>query len=485
MLKVFEQHEASPEVMENTTSTLCAAVDTTTMDLASCETVVETCAMTSLRHTSLLFQEPRLLQEALVHPSESVLPGKGPVHDLIHAYVRQEEAEEALYIADLGNVTRQHRRWLEELPQVEPFYAIKCNSDPYILKTLALLGTGFDCASKGEIEMVLSLGVSPDRIIFANPCKPASHIQYARHVGVKMMTFDNAAELSKVKQHYPEAELVLRILTDDSKSACRFGVKFGTHPGQTKSLLQMAMALGLNVVGVSFHVGSGCFDASAYSSAVQRARHVFDEAEQIGYHFRLLDIGGGFPGSESGPLAFKEIATVLNRTLTELFPANVRVISEPGRYYACGVLTLAVNVTSRRVMTDESGQLGYMYYVNDGVYGSFNCLLFDHAVLFPEWYVKAGKLTPSSHHGSQSTPAMPLAELPVFRSSIWGPTCDSIDCITKEALLPELDVGDWLLFEKMGAYTVAASSTFNGFLRPRVQYINTENEDLRPFDFDQ
>jgi len=396
-----------------------------------------------------------------------IVPEVNPVLDAIRRIVGELKSEDAFFVADLGNVVRQHKKWTRMLSRVDPFYAIKCNSDPHILQMLASLGTGFDCASKGEIETVLQLGVSPDRIIYANPCKPISHILYAREKGVRMMTFDNAAELIKVKTHFPEALLVLRILTDDSKSTCRFGVKFGAHPGQSLSLLHMAKSLGLEVIGVSFHVGSGCFDASAYDMAVRAARRVFDEGQQVGYEFSLLDIGGGYPGTDNGPITFTQISDTLNPVLDELFPPSVRVIAEPGRYYACSVLTLSVNITSCRAIINELDK-SFMYYVNDGVYGSFNCLLFDHAVVHPELFIVEGSVM---HRKS-------MKEVPLFSSSIWGPTCDSMDCISKNALLPELNVGDWLLFENMGAYTVAAASNFNGFMKSPIHYINTESDVL-------
>lgn len=119
-----------------------------------------------------------------------------------------------------------------------------------VVKMMASLGLGFDCASKSEIQQVLDLGVEPSRIIYANPCKQASFIRYASQHNVSRMTFDNAEELHKIKRLYPEAELVLRILTDDSKSLCQLGLKFGAPLHTVEHLLQTAKDLGLNVVGV-------------------------------------------------------------------------------------------------------------------------------------------------------------------------------------------------------------------------------------------
>lgn len=126
--------------------------------------------------------------------------------------------EDSFFVADLGDVYRQHLKWKKNLSNVKPHYAVKCNNDPLILRLLANLGAGFDCASKAEIDQVLEMGVEPSRIIYAQPCKTKSYVRFAAEAGVKQMTFDNADELYKVKRFFPGAELFLRISTDDSAS---------------------------------------------------------------------------------------------------------------------------------------------------------------------------------------------------------------------------------------------------------------------------
>lgn len=121
-----------------------------------------------------------------------------------------------------------------------------------VVKLLASLGTGFDCASKSEIQQVLDAGVESNRIIYANPCKQASFIRYAAQHNVSRMTFDNTEELYKIKKLYPDAELVLRILTDDSSSLCQLGLKFGAPLDTVEDLLRTAKELELNVMGVRY-----------------------------------------------------------------------------------------------------------------------------------------------------------------------------------------------------------------------------------------
>lgn len=143
-----------------------------------------------------------------------------------------------------------------------------------------------------------------------------------------------------------------------------------------------------------------------------------------------------------------------------------------------GVTGSGVTTTTTMMMIEESGgpsspalekkvsqEKSFMYYINDGVYGSFNCLLFDHAQAFPK--VLGVKSRPVRHKDSAW-----LGDW--YDCSVWGPTCDSMDCISKTARLPELHIGDWLYFEEMGAYTLAAASRFNGFDLSRVYYTNTE-----------
>lgn len=168
------------------------------------------------------------------------------------------------------------------------------------------------------------------------------------------MTFDNADELYKISRASPSAKLVIRILADDSKSVCAFGIKFGAPLVTVPGLLAKARELKLDVVGVSFHVGSGCYDPSAYSDAIMRARAVFDMGKEAGYTFKLLDVGGGFEDAH-----FEQAASVLTEAIDRAFPdrQNLKVIAEPGRFFVSKAFSLAANVIARRAPLTE-GTLG-------------------------------------------------------------------------------------------------------------------------------
>jgi len=402
--------------------------------------------------------------------------------------------EDAFFVADMGEVYRQHLRWKSHLKRVTPHYAVKCNPDPMVLRLLAALGAGFDCASKAEIEQVLSMGVDPSRIIYAQPCKTKSYLKYTAKQNVKQMTFDNTDELYKVKQLCPDAELYLRILTDDSASLCRLSQKFGASMDNTLELLVLAKKLGLNVAGVAFHVGSGASDPSAFLNAVSDARIVFDQAAALGFNLHTLDVGGGFVSE-----TFEAMAAVLSTALDEHFPPHIRIIAEPGRYYTSAAFTLACNVIARRTVEDKSLGSGgnnnksYMLYLNDGVYGNFSSIMFDHQHPIPQilstrrkpdgfgnystesltdsGYTSAeeGSGADGQHHANGDSGKS-------VEYSIWGPTCDGIDCIAEQWSSPEtVDVGDWLYFEDMGAYTKCSATRFNGFTdKHETIYVSSE-----------
>jgi len=312
---------------------------------------------------------------------------------------------------------------------------------------------------------VLKLGIEPSRIIYAQPCKTKSYVRFAAEKGVKQTTFDNSDELYKTKALFPDAELYLRIMTDDSSSLCRLSSKFGASLDSTQALLALAKQLDLDVVGVSFHVGSGASDPQAFVKAVQDARVVFDQAAELGFDMRTLDVGGGFSGD-----SFERMAYVLSTALDDYFPPQIRIIGEPGRYYVASAFTIACNVIARREVKDPVTQANsYMLYLNDGVYGNFSSIMFDHQHPVPKILKSVAGYFGGWRGGQPSSRG-------ATEYSIWGPTCDGIDRITERSVFHEvLNVGDWLYFEEMGAYTMCSATRFNGFTdKHDVVYVSDE-----------
>jgi len=298
--------------------------------------------------------------------------------------------------------------------------------------------------------MIKDMNVSSSNMIFANPCKLNSHIRFAKNEGVTRMTFDNLDELIKVKSCYPDAELILRILPDDSSSMCRFGSKFGAAEDTWSTLYSSAKEMDLNIIGISYHVGSGCRSAYAFVDAIHLARKAFDMGLEYGFNMTLLDIGGGFNGNVIDTPYFEEVAHLIRPVLDEVFP-DTTLIAEPGRYFASASMTLVSKVHSRRKYSSE-GKEKFLYYIDEGLYGSFNCVVFDHQVPKPIRLTKSG-------------------DSKEYESNIFGPTCDSLDLVAKDYLMPEMTVGEWLLFENMGAYTFSSATNFNGFKTTKFYFV--------------
>ncbi|KAL3340767.1 hypothetical protein AABB24_029078 [Solanum stoloniferum] len=374
---------------------------------------------------------------------------KDALQDFMVSIITQklQDDKQPFYVLDLGEVVSLMEQWNSALPNIRPFYAVKCNPEPSFLSMLSAMGSNFDCASRAEIEYVLSLGISPDRIVFANPCKPESDIIFAEKIGVNLTTYDSEDEVYKIRKHHPKCELLLRIKPiNDGNARCPMGPKYGALPEEIEPLLRTAQAARLTVSGVSFHIGSGDADSNAYLGAIAAAKQVFETATQLGMpKMTVLDIGGGFTSGHQFTTAAPAVTSALETHFHN--SPELTIIAEPGRFFAETAFTLATTIIGKRVR----GELKE-YWINDGLYGSMNCVLYDHAT------VTATPLACMSNRNNLN-----CGGSKTFPSTVFGPTCDALDTVLRDYQLPELQVNDWLVFPNMGAYTKAAGSNFNGF----------------------
>jgi ornithine decarboxylase len=342
---------------------------------------------------------------------------------------------ESFYVYNKTKLVNLFQKWIRLFPNVEPYYAIKCNPDPVILDVLANCGANFDAASPAEIDAACER-VHPSRVIYANPCKVSRDIEYARSCGIQLTTFDNISEYEKIRLAGNDMNMLLRIYANDTTAKCVLSNKYGAMPDEWQSILEHVRDNGNmdSIRGVSFHIGSGANDPRAFTQAIIAARTLFNQATDMGYKFTILDIGGGFSCDNIDTMAV-HIRASLNE-FEQAYPGT-RYIAEPGRYFAESVANLYTKIIGVRSRPD-----GPHYWINDSLYGSFNCILFDHAHPIPE--------------------PLTLHRTPKVSSTIWGSTCDGMDKIMENTKLPLLMTGDWLEWVNMGAYTQAAATTFNG-----------------------
>jgi len=285
-----------------------------------------------------------------------------------------------------------------------------------------------------------------DKIIYANPTKPTETLEELNQYK-PLVTFDNMEEIEKIKQHAPNAGLVLRLKVPNTGAMVELSSKFGASPGEAVDLILAADKMGLTVEGISFHVGSQTTNFDNYVQALNLTAHIFEEARARGYtKMNLLDIGGGFPApyDESvKPLA--ELAKVINTELDRLFPKEIQVLAEPGRFLAAVSGTAVSKVIGKAVRDGKS-----CYYINDGVYHTYSGVIFDHC----KYPVKAFKKGPTSI------------------CSVFGPTCDALDVVSMAENLPELERGDFVYSVNIGAYSHASATYFNGFPPAKVVHEN-------------
>ena len=358
--------------------------------------------------------------------------------NLIRAMVKKHRTP--LMIIRRSVLEKQYQRFRKAFPDVVPYYAIKANPHPGIIKTFISLGSSFDVASAVEMKRVLALGASPEKVIFANTIKSEEDITAARRRKVRLMTFDNEPELYKLAKHFPGARVLVRIKVANEGSVVELSLKFGADAEHAFFLLRKARALGLVPVGVSFHVGSQSTNVENYLQAIELAAGIFNEARKSGFPLKILDIGGGFPiqhfDNEIG-INFERMASAIRHQMNALFDRDVRFIAEPGRFLVGPAGILVTQVIGRTFRNNKN-----YYYLNDGIYADFSGMVFDHC-RYEFRTLRRGQK---------------------FLSALAGPTCDSFDTLAHNEEIPELYVGDVVYVKNIGAYSSAsACAGFNGF----------------------
>ncbi len=361
-----------------------------------------------------------------------------------------------LFVIDHDALRKAYREFRRYLPRVQVYYAVKANPDPQIVKTLFEAGASFDVASMPEFMIVYqNIKHLPakqrqqwiwDKIIYANPTKPTDTLEELNQYK-PLVTFDNLEEIHKIKKHAPTAGLALRLKVPNTGAMVELSSKFGASPGEAVDLILAADKLGLTVEGISFHVGSQTTNFENYVQALALTANVFKEAQDRGYtKMNLLDIGGGFPAPyDSSVRPFRELAKVINTEIERLFPKNIQVLAEPGRFLAATAGLSVASVIGKAVRDGKT-----CYYINDGVYHTYSGVIFDHC----KYPVKAFKKGPTQI------------------CSVFGPTCDALDVVSMAENLPNLERGDLVYSTNIGAYSHASATYFNGFPPAKVVHVN-------------
>ena len=367
-----------------------------------------------------------------------------------------EEHGTPLFILDHHKIRDNYRTFKKHLSRVQCYYAVKANSTQQIIETLFNEGSSFDVASYNEFMQVYQYikhfdkkdkkHFVWDKIIFSNTIKDRATLSKIKQYK-PLMTYDNSDELKKIKDYCETAGLVVRLKVPDTGSQVEMSSKFGAEPAEAQHLIQQAFDMGLKVEGISFHVGSQCTNFDNFTAALAITSEILNDARRKGFNLNLVDIGGGFPVPYDPQVPeFKVLAGLLNSEFQRLFPNDIEILAEPGRFIVATAATLISEIIGK---ARRDGKV--FYHINDGVYHTFSGVVYDHWIPnFSAW-----------KEGDKEICA------------VVGPTCDSFDKITLSAELPaNLEVGDFLLTDNIGAYSTASSTKFNGFDGAKIIHKN-------------
>jgi ornithine decarboxylase len=336
--------------------------------------------------------------------------------------------------------------------QVEICFAVKCNPDPMVLRTLAQVGANFEIASDAELAPVTAAGGDASRVLYSNTVKPAAHIASTYAKGVTLFAADSQSEIAKIAREAPGAGVVVRVSVDDTHSRFPLSSKFGAPVGAAVGLLRTAREQGLVPSGLTFHVGSQCTDANAWAKAIGGLGPVLASLSRLGIELDVLDIGGGFPARYDRPVPpIEEIGRDTLAALDELPYRPRRIVCEPGRALVAEAGVIAATVIGREQ------RLGTEWvYLDVGAYNG----LMESAQTKGTWAfpVLTSRLDRTERE---------------MRCTVTGPTCDASDTIFFDAAMSaEIGEGDRVYIGATGAYTLCYASSFNGFPPPTPVYFD-------------
>lgn len=369
-----------------------------------------------------------------------------------------DASETPLFVTDLEIIRKKIHEFKTALPRVNLMYAIKALSSKEVIEDIQDLVDGFDIASFGEFQHLQKI-VGDKRnlgkkILYSNPVKIPRHIEGAYKAGVRRFAFDSASELQKIAQYAPGSEVYLRIRVSDRGSSFPLSKKFGADTTHAVALFGTAKDLGLNPIGLTFHVGSQSENLIVWEWALEKCGEVIRRLTESGFRVTMINIGGGFPARYAeGVPPIKKVAKVINKALDTHISRDVEVYAEPGRYVVAESSVILSTVIGRE---HRSGQ--EWLYLDMGVFqGLMECLEMD------DW--KYPVFTETTHKSS----ALP------YSFTLTGPTCDAYDTIGFDIPLPSsTTIGDRVIIGSVGAYSVVYGSNFNGFEMPELVFLNKQ-----------
>lgn len=371
---------------------------------------------------------------------------------------KADKDESAFFVMDMGRVDTLVDNWQRCMPKVQPFYTLRCNGDPVLLQLLTKRNVGLSCSNRAELDVALKY-VDRDRLVYCNPLWTRANIRHARSSGVRLVVVETEDDMNRFAANFSDARIILRVMMDPPLEANAFNIS-GPDVEQASKLLHKAAELGIKIVGIRVSVRVGAPSPAIYAYSVAQARRLFDIGREAGHEMIVLDVGGGFPGSESAKGAsFFQISTAFTEAVKEFFTseayAGLQVIAEPGSYFAASPYALVTRVIKKHVVDAQTltkdqkdgGTIGHIYQVNEGFYGAFGCTLI-------------------THNEPECRPLSDLSCDNTGYAAVIGPTLNPLDVVLKLARLPISEVDDWLIWNDMGAHSMGNSGHLGNEVLP-------------------
>lgn len=372
--------------------------------------------------------------------------------ELTQEFLEGLQHETPFFVFSKKQILENYKKYKKNFPHAMIQYAMKANFEKEILEVLNDAGSGFEVASAYELRMLKELKVDPKKIVYGTSVKPASHIKEFFEYGVDRFAFDTFDELAKIAAAAPGARVYARMIANDAGSVFQFSEKFGTEVENIAPLLERAKELGLQPYGISFHVGSQASNPMAWAMAIEKLAPVLEQLKKMDIEIEMINIGGGYPctyASAEKNITLEEITEHTMKAFNKL-PYQPKIMLEPGRGMIANTGVVVASIIGK---VERSGNT--WLFLDAGAYNAlYEAMVFQGSTRY------------------HITSMRPLYNSKEVLFAIAGPTGDSLDVLTREALLPQdIEVGDKLIIHDVGAYSLVACNPFNGFPKPSVYLV--------------
>ncbi len=367
--------------------------------------------------------------------------------DILRDAARKGLLETPCYVYELKTllnniaVLKKHFLGLAQL-----YFAVKANTNIWILKTIKAQGVGAEVVSPGEIFICLKAGFKPEEILYNNVARSLEEIVYAIDSGVVTFNFESTAQAMLLESVARQKRKLIKIFarinpsifpkTHPHLSTGSGFSKFGMTMVELKNGISVIRKFKYaNLIGVHCHIGSQILSPEPFIRAIKKVRQTIRFLRDNCFNIEYVNLGGGFGvpyHPDESPLNFRPIVETYHSIKDEL---GVEIMLEPGRFFVANagyILTRLIDKKKRNGTPLYMIDAGMTENPRPALYGAYH------------------HIEPLSKNSSKK-----------MKVRVTGPLCENADefgCY----YLPDLDIGEYLLIRNCGAYTRTMGSNYNG-----------------------